>query len=73
MGADESSSHRGRASGQGLRLFVWVRPRALLLLGLGWLKTSIRSYAKFVDVAAKMSGAADDDGVVVRRERMAIE
>ncbi|MEZ6053088.1 MAG: hypothetical protein R3C02_17150 [Planctomycetaceae bacterium] len=54
-------------------MFVWIRPRALLLLGLGWLKTSIRSYAKFVDVAAKMSGAADDDGVVVRRERMAIE
>ncbi len=40
---------------------------------LGWLETSIRSYAKFVDVAAKATGAADDEASVLRRERMAID
>lgn len=40
---------------------------------LGWLETSIRSYAKFVDVAAKASGADDGEQGLVRRERMAIE
>lgn len=40
---------------------------------LGWLETSIRSYAKFVDVAAKATASGDDDGAVMRRERMAIE
>ncbi len=40
---------------------------------LGWLETSIRSYAKFVDVAARASGGDDDEGAVMRRERMAIE
>lgn len=37
---------------------------------LGWLETSIRSYAKFVDVAAKVSGSDEgDEGAVVRAER----
>jgi hypothetical protein len=40
---------------------------------LGWLETSIRAYAKFVDVVAKSLGAEQDDQQLVRRERMAIE
>ena len=40
---------------------------------LGWLETSIRSYAKFVDVAARATGGADDEAAVMRRERMAID
>lgn len=41
---------------------------------LGWLETSIRSYAKFVDVAAKVSGGTDDDeGAVLRRERKSVD
>lgn len=40
---------------------------------IGWLETSIRSYAKFVEVAAKVSGPGDDEGEQVRRERMAID
>jgi len=40
---------------------------------LGWLETSIRSYAKFVDVAAKATSGADDEAAVMRHERRAIE
>ena len=40
---------------------------------LGWLETSIRSYAKFVEVAAKSLAVAQDDQDQVRRERMKIE
>ena len=40
---------------------------------LGWLETSIRSYAKFVDVAARASSSDDGEAGVVRRERMAID
>jgi len=40
---------------------------------LGWLETSIRSYAKYVDVAAKATAIADGEADVVRRERMSIE
>ena len=40
---------------------------------LGWLETSIRSYAKFVDVAAKATSSDDGEAGVMRRERMAIE
>lgn len=40
---------------------------------LGWLETSIRSYAKFVDVAAKVSGGADDEGAVMRAERKSVD
>ena len=40
---------------------------------LGWLETSVRSYAKFVDVAAKVSDSDDGEAAVMRRERMAIE
>ncbi|MCA9077480.1 MAG: hypothetical protein KDA93_20815 [Planctomycetaceae bacterium] len=35
---------------------------------LGWLETSSRSCAKFVDVAAKVPGANDDEGALMRRE-----
>ena len=40
---------------------------------LGWLETSVRSYAKFVVVAAKVSGSSDDESAVMCRERKAIE
>lgn len=40
---------------------------------LGWLETSIRSYAKFVDVAAKATASGDDEGAAMRRERMALD
>ena len=40
---------------------------------LGWLETSIRAYAKFVDVAAKASSHVEDERDMVRRERMAID
>lgn len=40
---------------------------------LGWLETSIRSYAKFIDVAAKAMSSQVDEQDHVRRERMAIE
>ncbi len=39
---------------------------------LGWLETSVRSYAKFVDVAAKATASDDGDAAVVKRERLAI-
>ena len=40
---------------------------------LGWLETSIRSYAKYVDVAAKATASDDGESAVLRRERMALE
>ena len=40
---------------------------------LGWLETSIRSYAKFVDVAAKATGGGDSEQDVVRHEKRATE
>ena len=40
---------------------------------LGWLETSIRSYAKYVDVAAKATASDGGEAEVWRRERMAIE
>lgn len=40
---------------------------------LGWLETSIRSYAKFVDVVAKSLASGSDDKDQVRRERMKLE
>jgi hypothetical protein len=40
---------------------------------LGWLETSIRAYAKFVDVAAKVTATHQDQQDLVRRERMAID
>ena len=40
---------------------------------LGWLETSVRSYAKYVDVAAKATASDDGEAEVWRHERMAIE
>lgn len=40
---------------------------------LGWLETSIRAYAKFVDVAAKASATLEDEREMVKRERLAID
>jgi len=40
---------------------------------LGWLETSIRSYAKYVDVAAKATAVIDGEAGVWRHERVAIE
>ena len=39
---------------------------------LGWLETSIRSYAKFVDVVARTLRDEADEAETVRRERLAI-
>jgi hypothetical protein len=38
---------------------------------LGWLETSIRSYAKYVDVAAKATSTEEGEAAVMKRERMA--
>jgi hypothetical protein len=40
---------------------------------LGWLETSIRSYAKYVDVASKATASDEGEAGVMRRERMAVE
>jgi hypothetical protein len=40
---------------------------------LGWLETSIRAYAKYVDVAARATQGQSDEAEHVRRERLAIE
>jgi len=43
------------------------------MAALGWLETSIRSYAKYVDVAAKATAQQQDEAELVRHERMRIE
>ena len=40
---------------------------------LGWLETSIKTYAKFVDVAAKATASQDGEAAEVRREIQSIE
>ena len=40
---------------------------------LGWLETSIKTYAKFVDVAAKATASQDGEAAEVRREQQSIE
>jgi hypothetical protein len=40
---------------------------------LSWLETSIRSYAKYVEVAAKATSTAQDEQAQVRQEKMRIE
>jgi len=40
---------------------------------LGWLETSIRSYAKYVDVAAKATASGGGEAGVMRHERMALD
>jgi cytoskeletal protein RodZ len=39
---------------------------------LGWLETSIRSYAKFVDIVSRALSTAVDEQDSVRRERLAL-
>ncbi len=44
------------------------------LAALGWLETSIRSYAKFLDAAVKVGGGEEEgEGAVMRRERKSVE
>jgi hypothetical protein len=40
---------------------------------IGWLETSIRSYAKYVEVAAKATGAGQDEQTQERAERLDLE
>ena len=40
---------------------------------IGWLETSIRSYAKYVEVAAKATGAGQDEQAQERQERMDLD
>jgi len=40
---------------------------------IGWLETSVRSYAKFIEVAAKVTGAGQDEQDQAKRERMALD
>lgn len=40
---------------------------------LGWLETSIRSFTKYCDIAAKATNQLDNEREHVRREKMAIE
>ena len=40
---------------------------------LGWLETSIKTYTKFVDVAAKATSTQDDEQAEIRREQQSIE
>lgn len=41
---------------------------------LGWLETSIRSYAKFLDAAVKVGGGEDEgESAVMKRERKSVE
>jgi len=42
------------------------------MAALSWLETSIRSYAKFIEVASKTAAASNDEAEFVRKERMAI-
>jgi hypothetical protein len=39
---------------------------------IGWLETSIRSYAKFIEVASKQASSGQDEAEFVRKERMQI-
>lgn len=49
-----------------------ARTPAPSMAALSWLETSIRSYAKFVEVAAKQAGVGQDEAEFIRKERMAI-
>ena len=50
-----------------------ARSPAPSMAALGWLETSIRSYAKYVDVLARAMGTSVDEVEHVRRERASIE
>lgn len=40
---------------------------------LAWLETSVRNYAKYIDVLARVASTTDDEHDQVRRERVSIE
>ena len=50
-----------------------ARSPAPSMAALGWLETSIRSYAKYVDVVARSLRDEQDEADNVRRERLALE
>ena len=50
-----------------------ARAPAPSMAALGWLETSIRSYAKYVDVVARSLRDEQDEADNVRRERLALE
>jgi len=50
-----------------------ARSPAPSMAALSWLETSIRSYAKFVEVAARTASTGQDEQEFVRRERMRIQ
>ena len=50
-----------------------ARSPAPSMAALGWLETSIRSYAKYVDVVAKNLATQQDEQEHVRRERKSID
>jgi hypothetical protein len=50
-----------------------AREPAPSMAALGWLETSIRSYAKYVDVVARSLATAADETEHVHRERMRID
>ena len=43
------------------------------MAALGWLETSIRSYAKYIDIVAKSLSSAVDDQESTRRERLRLD
>ncbi len=49
-----------------------ARVPAPSMSALSWLETSIRSYAKFIEVASKQASSGQDEAEFVRKERMAI-
>ena len=49
-----------------------ARVPAPSMSALSWLETSIRSYAKFVEVASKQASSGQDEAEFVRRERMQV-
>jgi hypothetical protein len=62
-----------RPSGQTVVHLDRARSPAPSWAALGWLETSIRSYAKFVDVVAKSMATAQNEQALVRHERLRIE
>ena len=62
-----------RPSGQTVVHLARARSPAPSWAALGWLETSVRSYAKFVDVVAKSLTTQQDEKELVQRERLAID
>jgi len=62
-----------RSSGATIVHLDRARSPAPSWAALGWLETSVRSYAKFVDVVAKSLATQQDEKELVQRERLAID